>query len=363
MIRVHWSFLPVALSLFLVLACKGDPGERGPQGDPGPQGPPGTAGPPGAAGPRGPAGGGTVLDLRFDEASGTTFADSSGYQNMATASGGGIAAGSTGHTGNSVNFSGGVIEVAAPTAIPDSVAITVEAWIQPQAPLTVNRTILTRPGSYSLRQLSTSNLSFEVTGSTGGACVAATSGLVLTPGTWYHVAGWYDGLSAYVAVNGTVLSSASCPNGAIAPTPSAPFYVGGIGGASVTEPYQGSIDDVRIRQNAGQVARARYISPWRAVSNTGVRVSFAHGLGVVPTQCRAFWSTSSTGASKRPLGDFQNDCNQGGTDLWRGVEIVMDATNASFTPYTGGVVFCYYDQAGGSWNGTNSAYVQMLCEL
>src|SRR6185436_18326469 len=124
--------------------------------EPGQQGPSGPAGAIGAAGPRGPAGGGTVIDLRFDEASGSTFADSSGYSNTATASGGGIAAGSTGHTGNSVSFSGGVVEVTAPTAIPDSVAVTVEAWIQPQAPLTVNRTILTKPGAYSLRQLSTS---------------------------------------------------------------------------------------------------------------------------------------------------------------------------------------------------------------
>lgn len=351
----------IALSLLLVLAlaCKGDPGPPGPQGDPGQQGTPGPVGAIGPAGPRGPPGGGTVIDLRFDEASGSVFADSSGYQNTASASGGGIAAGSTGHTGNSVSFSGGVVEIPGPTAIPDSVTVTVEAWIQPQAPLAVNRTILTKPGSYSLRQLSTGNLSFEVTGSTGGACVASTPGYSLVVGTWYHVAGWYDGLFAYIAVNDVVLNSTSCPNGPIAATPSASLYIGGIGGASVTEPYQGSIDDVRIRQSAAQVARVRYVSPWRLVTNSGTRVSFAHGLGTVPTLCRAFWSPNASGNPKRRLPEFQDTCNA----QWQGVDIVMDATNAYFTPYTGGLVFCYYDQASGGWGGTNSAYVQMTCEL
>src|SRR5262245_52912416 len=102
MARTHLSW---SMALFLVLACKGADGRDGNPGEPGQQGAPGAVGPTGPAGARGPSGGGTVLDLRFDEQSGTTFTDLSGYGNTASAAGGGIAAGSTGHTGNSVAFS------------------------------------------------------------------------------------------------------------------------------------------------------------------------------------------------------------------------------------------------------------------
>jgi len=124
---------------------QGPPGPTGPQGDPGPTGPQGPAGmngtngmngmtgPQGPAGPQGPqgppgsGGGNLVLDLEFDEVMGTTFADSSGFGDTAMAPVGGIAVGSAGHTGKSINFSGGVVVIPGPTKIPDSPQIWVEA--------------------------------------------------------------------------------------------------------------------------------------------------------------------------------------------------------------------------------------------
>jgi hypothetical protein len=159
-------------------------------------------------------------------------------------------AGASGHTSRAVAFSGGVITIPGPTNIPYSPQIWVEAWIQPQAPLNATRTIFTRESSYALKQIN-QNISFQVQGANGAPlCVATTGGSYISmPGVWHHVAGWYDGLSATVQVDGVVSASISCPNGPILAIPGAPFHVGGLlNGLTVTEEYAGRIDEIRVRQ-------------------------------------------------------------------------------------------------------------------
>lgn len=82
------------------------------------------------------------------------------------------------------------------------------------------------------------------------------------------------------------------------------------------------------------------------------------GTARVPSRCNAYWSPNANGSPKRPLGDFQNNCNISGSSNWRGVELLMDANTVSFYAYNGGILFCYYD---GMWRGQNSAYVQVIC--
>lgn len=218
-------------------------------------------------------GGVVALDLRFEETTGTTFADSSGYGNTAVAPLGGLAIGSAGHSGKAVNFSGGVVNIAAPNSIPDSAQVWVEAWVQPQLPVNVTRTILTKVGAYSLRQVN-QNLSFGVFGTAAPqtACTATSSGSMIIPGNWTHVAAWYDGLQVTVAINGVVRGIASCPNGALVATPEGAFTVGGIlNGTTVTQPYAGLIDDVRVRTVAARnYSRERaYYTQWGTSSCTG----------------------------------------------------------------------------------------------
>ena len=266
---------------------KGDPGPEGVTGMIGPAGAMGATGSPGSTGPMGAMGQNgkdgkngtstgslTVLDLEFDEQQGMSFADSSGAGLIAVSPFGGVAVGSTGHTGKAVSFSGGAITIAGPTKIPDSPQIWVEAWIQPQAPLNVTRTIVTKEGSYALKQPQ-SDVSFQVIGAAApnAPCIAASSGLGLQPGIWYHVAGWYDGLRVTVAVNGQIRGSAACPNGPILPTPNGAFDVGAasVANMNVTEPYQGTIDEVRVRQ----VAALAYLNVNRGQNLFSVRTNSA----------------------------------------------------------------------------------------
>ena len=91
-------------------------------------------------------------------------------------------------------------------------------------------------------------------------------------------------------------------------------------------------------------------------------VHFPHGLGVVPTQCLAYWSTSSTGTNKRLLPTFNNTCYANGLNPgWQGADLSMDATNVNLPAYSGGNLFCYYDPPAG-WSGSNTAYVQIVCD-
>jgi hypothetical protein len=302
--------------------------------------------------------------FELDEMSGSSFSDSSGNGNTATSTtGGGIAVGSIGRFLRGVAFSGGSLTVAAPV-IPITPTISVEAWIQPQAPVAGIDTVVARPGAWALKTTG-SEVSFEVVGTAPSTlCRATTNGAALTAGSWAHLVGSYDGQHAIIRVNGSLVVSQTCPNGPLARTASAPLYIGGLGTPNVSEPFNGTIDEVRIRTLPASIP-TKYVSDWRAVTNSGSVVSFNHNLGVTPDHCEAYWSTSATGVPKRPVGDFKQECHAAGVvaPSWRGFDLLLDATTVSFTPYTGGIVFCYYDQARGGWVGTNSAFVQIACSL
>lgn len=146
--------------------------------------------------------------------------------------------------------------VAGPTSMPDSPQVWAEAWIQPQSPLTGTQTILTKVGSYSLKQVN-QNVMFEVIGTANLVpCTTISTGNQITVGDWIHVAGWYDGLSVSLSINGVVRATTSCTNGPVASS-AGPFYVGGIFTApsTVIEPYAGRIDEVRVRMDAAQQYR------------------------------------------------------------------------------------------------------------
>ncbi|MBS2033298.1 MAG: hypothetical protein JST54_35820 [Deltaproteobacteria bacterium] len=123
-----------------------------------------------------------------------------------------------------------------------------------------------------------------------------------------------------------------------------------------------NIGDTRVDSfEIYEVTGGRYVSAWTQLTASGQNAAFAHGMGVVPTECHAYWSTTSTGTNKRLLATFNNTCNANGvSNAWQGSDINWDATNFYLPAYSGGYLFCYYDQVSG-WFGTNTAYVQVVC--
>ena len=191
------------------------------------------------------SGGASALlwSLELEESGGTTFADTSGGQNAAVARQGGVAAGSSGHSGRAVSFSGGSLQVDTNNTISDSPYITVEAWIEPNLPIDVDRVVVEKVGAYRIRQRS-NKIEFTVTGINGACNVVSRN--TISAGEWAHLRGSYNGQVAVISVNGYD-EAVACTNGPIASTFGNALYVGGsTDGNSVTEPYKGSIDEVRV---------------------------------------------------------------------------------------------------------------------
>jgi hypothetical protein len=265
----------------------------------------------GNTGPAGAPGNslGTSIDLELDEISGTTFSDASGNGNVVTAPVGGIAAGAAGHTGKSVSFSGGVLS-ASPTKIPDASQVWVESWISPQPSGAASQVILSKPGSFTLRRVQ-QDVSFEVIGAASAIpCTATTTGGQLgVSGGWVHVAGWYDGLTSSVAVDAGPAVATSCPNGPVAPTPDALFSVGGlyVAPSTVSEPFFGSIDEIRVRPVApARISSGPYHAEvnWTGSTSAGVTwttlpsstfTAITHG-GPLLIYTRLFLTATTTGS-------------------------------------------------------------------
>lgn len=230
----------------------------------------GEAGQEGLPGPRGDAGGGLALQLELDEAAGATdFVDASPYASAATAPVGNITSGSAGHANNAVAFSGGVITVSAPNNIPDSPYVTVEAWILPQGSLTTTRTILIKEGAFALKQVN-ADLYFEASGQANPLvpCTVTSSGSLIVAGGWQQVTGSYDGLAVTVTIDGVVRGKAACAEGPLVATAPAALHVGGQYDGAVTEPYEGTIDEVRVWHTLPQRFASR--GPFAHVVNVTV---------------------------------------------------------------------------------------------
>ena len=184
--------------------------------------------------------GSLLADYEFDEVSGTSFADSSGFGNTATNSIAGIAPGSAGHSGKAVFFAGGTVVAA---NVPNSPQIYVEAWINPQ-PFSTTTTILNKGGIFYLKRIpSGGQVLFGVT--INSSSCAPTLYANIQPNTWSHVSGWYNGENVTVEANGQT-ATAACALGPLPMNSNASVVIGADDANGITFPFSGSIDEVRI---------------------------------------------------------------------------------------------------------------------
>ncbi|QGQ93939.1 hypothetical protein EHS13_02975 [Paenibacillus psychroresistens] len=125
----------------------------------------------------------------FNESSGTSASDSSGFTKTGTVSG---AAWLAGHNANALNFDGTNDYVSIPDAF-DPTETTISAWIKPDD--VSNRSVLTRTSSagptqewsHQIRINSSGKLEGFVAEQAGGTKLI-TGTTTLSVGTWYHVA-------------------------------------------------------------------------------------------------------------------------------------------------------------------------------
>ena len=164
----------------------------------------------------------TIVDLRFDEGSGTTAYDSSGNNNNGILINGPLW--TAGRIGSALSFDGNndYVQIAKSASL-DSIVqgITLEAWVKPS--LTNRHTLLARwlcgtgvnQRSYEFDIQNDGRINFALSGDgTSTDAVWLTSNKSVSPDTWIHLAATSDGTTMMIYINGEQdLNTASSPNG------------------------------------------------------------------------------------------------------------------------------------------------------
>ena len=190
---------------------------------------------------------GLVAAFGFEEGSGTTASDASGRGNHGVASGAAWTA--TGRHGGALSFDGvdDWLTVADSSSLDLSTAMTLEAWVNPDA--------ISRPWQTLFMKQGAGTFAYAVY-ATGGGTPQVNAWWTeshnqyvgsLTQGSWTHVAVASDGTTMRVYLNGVQV--AATPVAGALPNTSGPLR---IAGNSVwdEEFFDGTIDDVRVYSRA-----------------------------------------------------------------------------------------------------------------
>ena len=183
----------------------------------------------------------------FNEASGTTVADSSGNGNNGTITG--ATPNAAGRFGGALSFDGvnDIVTVADANSLDVRTSMTLSAWVRPTAGGGW-RTVLLKeqPGQlvYALYSSTDNNRPSGHVFTSGDMAVQGPA--VLPANTWSHLAMTWDGLTMRIYVNGAQVSSGALTGtGALSASPLR------IGGNSVWgEWFAGLIDEVRVYNRA-----------------------------------------------------------------------------------------------------------------
>lgn len=184
----------------------------------------------------------------FNEGSGVTAGDASGYSNTGTRSQKSWAP--AGKFGMALSFSGtsSSVRIEDAPAFHLTNGMTLEPWVNPASASGWRTAILKESPTalaYSLYSRNSANRPAAVI-NTGGADVAATSSAAVALNVWTHLAATYDGSRLRLYVNGVENANLSS-TGTLIPTAS-PLRIGG--NAVWGEYFKGMIDEVRIYNRA-----------------------------------------------------------------------------------------------------------------
>jgi hypothetical protein len=185
-----------------------------------------------------------VAYYKFNEGSGTTAHDSSGNGNDGALSGGPTWV--TGIEGSGLSFTAAsTMQVPAAADLSGMAAVTVTAWIK-LAITDISETFVSDRAdapnyyAYNFSVAANNTIEFEATGpSTWGGSGGSTA---FTAGTWYFVAGVYDGVQVQVFVNGVAEGYTNPMSGNLVQATD-PLEIG-------FNSFQGTLDEIRIYKRA-----------------------------------------------------------------------------------------------------------------
>ncbi|MBI3469325.1 MAG: hypothetical protein HY000_40500, partial [Planctomycetes bacterium] len=256
---------------------------------------------------------GLVLALGFNEGSGATAGDSSGFNNH------GAIAGATwtgaGRFGGALSFDGlnDLITVADADALDLTAAMTLEAWVNPSAVTKKWRDVLYKGSDIYFLEATSTSSSRPAGGAKVGTSLLSTYGTSpLVVSTWSHLALTYDGALLRLYLNGVQVSSAA-RTGAIQ-TSTNPLQIGG--DSLYGQFFAGLIDEVRVYNRALSETeiQADMATPvgsplqllGEAVAASGAGQITADAIGPLVNEAVARWLEALGGAdSARRIADIQ----------------------------------------------------------
>ena len=188
-----------------------------------------------------------VAEWRFNEASGVTLKDSSGFNNDATIVG--TVPRVAGLEGSALSFDGSTVNyaiVASPTAslVIGQPALTITAWVNPAATVTTDEQVVGSNSPYLLWLTGTNQVKTGL--HQGGAWYFTTSGTnTIRPGEWQFIAVVYDGTTRKIYINGAQQGGTDV---SVSGSIDASVNAIGIGQdvCCAVRPFNGLIDEVRI---------------------------------------------------------------------------------------------------------------------
>ncbi len=242
-----------------------------------------------------------IAAYSFEEGTGTSVNDSSGYNRTGTIANGTWV--STGRYGKALSFNGSSTKI----TIPDdpglhlSSAMTLEAWVNPSTVTSAWRDVIYKGNdNYFLMGTTSQSGRPSVGGTFGGANVNNYGPAVLAVNAWSHLAATYDGSMLRLYVNGTQVASAARSGTLAASTNSLQ-----IGGDSIFGQYfKGLIDEVRIYNIALTPTQIQtdMATAIGAASPVAVLTPTTVDFGAVPTGTKsAGQSVTITNAGTAPL--------------------------------------------------------------
>jgi glucose/arabinose dehydrogenase/chitodextrinase len=193
----------------------------------------------------------------FNEASGSTSADSSGNSNTATLVGAITrVAGPTGH-GNALSFSGSGQYITAPNSTSLDIAgnaLTLSAWVNPSTTSSGDQVLIGKHWNTTMTspyyqygvelQNNGAKPVFQIGTASGVQAVAMSTSL--TKGTWSYLTIVWNGSTVSFYVNGTLVNTANLS--ATMTARGNPLRIGA--DANTQQFYKGSLDDLRIYNRA-----------------------------------------------------------------------------------------------------------------
>ena len=183
----------------------------------------------------------------LDEGSGTTATDESGNGNSGTVTG---ATWTTGKSGGGLSFDGNdyITKTNPSSGVKPSSEVAIAAWIKTSVTDTGGAEVVSMGDSYALRVEKDGNIKFFYYNGSGYKSVR-TTGVNVLNGAWHHIVGQKTGATLQIYVDGSSKISTS-NTGTIRYTLGTNLYIGNHGNGGTSYDFRGSIDDVRIYNQA-----------------------------------------------------------------------------------------------------------------